>query len=94
MPYIVLEAVAAAMPMVATRVGGIPEIFGAESRAAWCRREMPMRWQLPWRGLRDAPRWRAPPQSSCATAIRKDFSVDAMAARLEAVYRALTTTSK
>ncbi|HLH92148.1 MAG TPA: glycosyltransferase family 4 protein [Xanthobacteraceae bacterium] len=28
MPYVVLEAVAGAMPLIATRVGGIPEIFG------------------------------------------------------------------
>lgn len=28
MPYVVLEAIAAAMPIIATRVGGIPEIFG------------------------------------------------------------------
>ncbi len=28
MPYIVLEAIAAGMPVVATQVGGIPEIFG------------------------------------------------------------------
>jgi len=28
LPYIVLEAVAAGRPMIATRVGGIPEIFG------------------------------------------------------------------
>jgi glycosyltransferase involved in cell wall biosynthesis len=28
MPYVVLEAIAACMPIVATRVGGIPEIFG------------------------------------------------------------------
>jgi glycosyltransferase involved in cell wall biosynthesis len=28
MPYVVLEAVAAGMPIIATRVGGIPEIFG------------------------------------------------------------------
>jgi glycosyltransferase involved in cell wall biosynthesis len=28
MPYVVLEAIAAALPLVATRVGGIPEIFG------------------------------------------------------------------
>lgn len=31
MPYIVLEAVAAQMPIVATRVGGIPEIFMDDS---------------------------------------------------------------
>ncbi|TPK74647.1 glycosyltransferase family 4 protein [Mesorhizobium sp. B2-4-15] len=31
MPYIVLEALAGARPMIATAVGGIPEIFGAAS---------------------------------------------------------------
>ena len=31
LPYIVLEAAAAAVPMVATRVGGIPEVFGAST---------------------------------------------------------------
>ena len=33
MPYIVLEALAAGMPMVASAVGGIPEIFGTGSYA-------------------------------------------------------------
>ena len=33
MPYIVLEAVAAGKPMLATNVGGIPEILGADSPA-------------------------------------------------------------
>ena len=33
LPYIVLEALAAGKPMIATRVGGIPEIFGAASPA-------------------------------------------------------------
>jgi glycosyltransferase involved in cell wall biosynthesis len=28
MPYVVLEAIAAGMPIVATRVGGVPEILG------------------------------------------------------------------
>src|SRR6202140_2099822 len=32
MPYVVLEAIAAGMPIVATRVGGIPEIFGPGAR--------------------------------------------------------------
>jgi glycosyltransferase involved in cell wall biosynthesis len=31
MPYIVLEALAAGKPVIATRVGGIPEILGAQS---------------------------------------------------------------
>ena len=33
LPYIVLEAAAAAVPMVATRVGGIAEIFGPDAGA-------------------------------------------------------------
>ena len=33
MPYIVLEALAGGMPMIATAVGGIPEIFGPSSPA-------------------------------------------------------------
>ena len=32
-PYIVLEAAAASMPLVATNVGGIPEIFGPDASA-------------------------------------------------------------
>jgi glycosyltransferase involved in cell wall biosynthesis len=31
MPYVVLEAIAAGMPIVTTNVGGIPEIFGSEA---------------------------------------------------------------
>jgi glycosyltransferase involved in cell wall biosynthesis len=31
LPYIVLEAAAAGIPLIATRVGGIPEIFGPQS---------------------------------------------------------------
>jgi glycosyltransferase involved in cell wall biosynthesis len=31
LPYIVLEAAAASVPMIATSVGGIPEIFGPDA---------------------------------------------------------------
>ena len=30
LPYIVLEAAAAGVPLIATRVGGMPEIFGPD----------------------------------------------------------------
>ena len=33
MPYIVIEALAAQKPVVASRVGGIPEILGTDSEA-------------------------------------------------------------
>jgi glycosyltransferase involved in cell wall biosynthesis len=33
MPYVVIEAGAAGIPMIAARVGGIPEIFGADNAA-------------------------------------------------------------
>ena len=33
LPYIVLEAAAAAVPLITTNVGGIPEMFGPQSAA-------------------------------------------------------------
>src|SRR5262249_32143070 len=33
LPYIVLEGAAAGLPIIATRVGGLPEIFGGDSAA-------------------------------------------------------------
>jgi glycosyltransferase involved in cell wall biosynthesis len=33
MPYVVIEAAAAGIPMVAANVGGIPEIFGSHTEA-------------------------------------------------------------
>ena len=46
LPYVVLEAAAAGMPLIATNVGGIPEIFGPLADP-WCRRTTPQRWPAP-----------------------------------------------
>jgi glycosyltransferase involved in cell wall biosynthesis len=37
MPYVVIEAAAAGIPMVAANVGGIPEIFGSHTEALFAR---------------------------------------------------------
>jgi glycosyltransferase involved in cell wall biosynthesis len=43
LPYVVLEAAAAALPIISTRVGGIPEIFGPQAHrliGPGCRKEL------------------------------------------------------
>ena len=93
MPYIVLEAVAAAIPMAATRVGGIPEIFGDESG-----RLVPpgdaQALAMAMQRLREDPGKARAAAAQLSEAIRKDFSIDAMAAGVEAVYRSVTIPNK
>ena len=54
MPYVVIEAAAAGIPMMAANVGGIPEIF-AEHTDALFAPTLSARWRMPSR-----PRWRIP----------------------------------
>ncbi|MBZ9847514.1 glycosyltransferase [Mesorhizobium sp. CA14] len=83
MPYIVLEALAAGMPMIATAVGGIPEIFGEDSPALI----RPDPSQLAGKmetvfGDRDAYR-KAMPQTN---ELKARFGADVMAAEIEKAY--------
>jgi glycosyltransferase involved in cell wall biosynthesis len=83
MPYIVLETLAAGRPMIATAVGGIPEIFGEDSPALI--RPDPrqlgdkMREAL---GDFDAYRRVMPDTAS----LKARFGVDVMAAAIEKAY--------
>ena len=80
MPYLVLEAAAAGMPIIATRVGGIPEILGGQGRLVppgdpqSLAREM-----LASLSARPA----MPPHAH----LKQKFSLDAMAARIGDLYR-------
>jgi glycosyltransferase involved in cell wall biosynthesis len=88
MPYIVLEGVAAGLPLIATRVGGIPEIFGTAAN----RLVPPGNAEALAAAMNEV---KAAPASARDAAlklreeIRPQFSVAAMAAAIEAVYRSV-----
>ena len=89
LPYIVLETIAAGVPIVVTSVGGVPEIFGAESGrlvspgdAAKLADAMTAAMADPAAARETAARLNA--------SIRQRFSVETMAATVESAYRMVT----
>lgn len=89
LPYLILEAVAAEMPLITTKVGGLPEIFGPEADRL-LPPDDPVR-------LADAMMAaRSNPQAARATAarikayIRSRFAVETMAATVSGVYAQVT----
>ena len=85
MPYIVLEALAACKPVIATAVGGIPEILGAGS-GALARPELGDLAARMREAIEDpaAFRDRMPSPES----LRQRFGIETMAARVEDAYQA------
>jgi glycosyltransferase involved in cell wall biosynthesis len=86
LPYIVLEAAAAAVPMITTNVGGIPEIFGpqaaglvASGNAEALARSISAALEDPVRLRNEALTLRA--------RVQTEFSADAMADAVLAAYR-------
>ncbi len=86
MPYIVLETVAAGMPLISTRVGGIPEIFGPESDRLVPPGD-PAELAAAMAAALDAPEAARADAERLKALIRPVFSVDAMTAAIEGVYR-------
>jgi len=83
MPYIVLEALAAGKPMIATSVGGIPEIFGAGS-VALVRPDAGELAAKMAEALSDAKAYAA--QMPQPADLRARFGAAAMAAEIEQAY--------
>lgn len=86
LPYVILEAAAAGLPVVATNVGGIAEIFGptapalvAPSDSAALRRAM--------QSVLDNPVAAASEAQQRLRHIRAGFSIALMTDRIEALYR-------
>ena len=85
MPYIVLEALAAGMPMIATAVGGIPEIFGEGSPALIRPDPVELAGRMKTTlDERDAYREMMPQ----ADELKARFGADVMAAEIETAYLA------
>lgn len=87
MPYIVLEAIAAGLPLVATDVGGIPEIFGEDSAALVAPGQVDDLARA-MGTLLDGSSDAAARTSRLRSRIREHFSVGEMAARVDEAYRA------
>ncbi|HVY20038.1 MAG TPA: glycosyltransferase family 4 protein [Bauldia sp.] len=90
MPYLILEALAAGVPTLTTRVGGIPEIFGEDSRLLLPPENPTALADAMMQALDD----RASMVANAArlrAAIRSRFAVETMAAKVTDAYRAVVT---
>ena len=83
LPYIVLEALAAGRAVVASRVGGIPEILG-ETSLALVEPNAEALAKTMTRAISDLPAFKSLLPDTHA--LREKFGVANMAARLEAEY--------
>ncbi|WP_314962310.1 glycosyltransferase family 4 protein [Bradyrhizobium cosmicum] len=90
MPYVVIEAGAAGVPMIAARVGGIPEIFGPESPALFAASNAEAMAEAIAAALAD-PQGTAQRASALRERISAHFSQQAMVDGVLAGYRAAFT---
>ena len=92
LPYIVLEAAAAQLPLVATRVGGIPEIFGPTAASLVPANDVGALRTAMQRALDDPAAARAEMERRLAH-VAEHFALDRMVAGIEALYRRALATA-
>lgn len=86
MPYVVLEAIAANIPIVATNVGGVPEIFGPFSNELVPAADAEALAVAMFGTKSDQEAARRAAENR-RRHIRGEFSLETMSARIETVYR-------
>ena len=86
MPYVVLEAIAAGMPVIATDVGGIPEIFGPDAGALVPPGDAAALARAIEAALADPRRTDAEAAARRAW-LRPRFNISTMQSKIEALYR-------
>jgi glycosyltransferase involved in cell wall biosynthesis len=89
MPYIVLETIAAGVPMIATNVGGIPEIYGPEASRLVAPGDAKALAAAMAEALVDPAAARAAAER-LRRRVQPLFSVEAMASGIAGVYRSVT----
>lgn len=87
LPYVVLEAAAAAMPMVATNVGGIPEIFGPMRRRLIPPDHAPDLADALVAALEEDPAVQRQESAALASYVEDRFSLDRMIEGVLGAYR-------
>lgn len=92
LPYVVLEAAAARLPVIATNVGGIPEIFGPTANCLIPASDSSALRQAMQAAL-DRPEAAQAEMRARLNHVESHFSLSTMAGRIEALYRALLTKS-
>jgi glycosyltransferase involved in cell wall biosynthesis len=86
LPYVVLEAAAAGLPVIATQVGGIPEIFGPTAGSLVPPADSAALRMAMQRAI-DAPKAAHAETEARLAHIKAEFSVQRMTDAIEALYR-------
>ncbi len=90
LPYVVIEAAAAAVPMIATSVGGIPEIFGTQADRLVAPQDPDALAQAIATAL-DHPASLAASATALRSHVQRHFSQDAMVSGVVHAYREALT---
>lgn len=93
-PVALLEAMAAALPIVATRVGGIPETVEHMKEAILVESNSPGLLAEAIKEIMDAPELYKRLSDNCYQRVSENFSIEAVSRRIEFIYRDCLENSK